>query len=124
MSNPSIDLPIIDTFTPALGQTVFQLSEICNSDNAVVRVNGVTYNQGDSFTIVGSVVTWLDDPFTLDPADEFVVEYYSLWSSDLTSTSINPVPVGLGLVGLVRDRSICILRLDRTKTQKSKGRVA
>lgn len=58
------------------GQTVFALPTAYLAGGlAVVTVNGVVYAQGTNYTIVGTVLTWLDVPFTLQTVDSLIVEY-------------------------------------------------
>lgn len=73
--------PTTEFFTPGLGQTVFNLAFApTNPEDTVVRVNSVTYSEGSPnpgvFTVVGSVLTWLDLDFTLDAQDDFEVTYF------------------------------------------------
>jgi len=68
---------VVETFTPLLGQTVFNLAFLPGASNTVeVYVNTAKYTQGVSYTVVGQVVTWLDNPFALDPADSVEIRYF------------------------------------------------
>lgn len=50
------------------GQTLFNLPALPPND-LVMQVNGVTYQEGVSWTRVGLVVTWLNVPFALVAGD-------------------------------------------------------
>jgi hypothetical protein len=65
----------IDTFDAAALQTVFNLSvPPAVSSEVLVWVNGVLYEIGVDYTVLGAVVTWLNTLFTLGAPD--VVEAY------------------------------------------------
>lgn len=60
------------------GQTAFTLSPTPfagTTGTMLLWVNGVLYEQGTSYTIAGSALTWLDAPFTLTTTDEIVAFY-------------------------------------------------
>ena len=64
-----------DVFAPTNLQTVFTLSQVWNGVFAVVYVNGTEYVLSIDFTIIGTMLTWLDVPFTLAVGDRLVVDY-------------------------------------------------
>lgn len=64
-----------DLFTPTSGQTVFTLSATPVAGIISVAVNGVDYYTPVSWTVAGTVVTWNDVPFVLQPSDLFAVTY-------------------------------------------------
>ena len=65
-----------DGFTPTLGQTVFALSSTpVGGGLTEVSVNGVLYEQGVSWMVAGSTLTWLNSPFSLGTLDRLVARY-------------------------------------------------
>ncbi len=65
-----------DGFTPTPAQTVFTLSQVpIPGGLALVTVNGIEYEQGTSWTLVGTTLTWLNAPFSLGVTDRLVVRY-------------------------------------------------
>jgi hypothetical protein len=68
---------IVDTFTALASQTIFNLSGLPSDVTDVeVHVNGVEYNFGINYTVVGAVATWLDVPFVLSAGDIIVFRYF------------------------------------------------
>jgi hypothetical protein len=68
---------VTETFTPSLGQTVFALAFPAPQPSQVdMFINTVKYINGQDFTVSGSVLTWLNIPFSLDPIDEVEVVYF------------------------------------------------
>ena len=58
------------------GQTQFQLDKIAeHPDKSLVVVNGVDYQYGVHYIISGTILTWLDVPFTLDTCDKLTIKY-------------------------------------------------
>jgi hypothetical protein len=61
---------------PSLGQTAFILPiPYLAGGLVIVAINGIVYVEGTNYTIVGTTLTWLDTPFTLDSADTLWAEY-------------------------------------------------
>lgn len=57
------------SFTPTAGQITFILHAAPTDVASVVfEVNGVDYHQGDSFTVSGQTVTWLE-PWAMETTD-------------------------------------------------------
>ena len=68
--------PTEEDFFPADLQTIFNLAGIPAVPSAtLVWVNGFKYEYTTDFTVVGNVLTWLDNPFTLAAGDTFSVYY-------------------------------------------------
>lgn len=66
----------IDGFTPTPAQTIFALSQTPVPGGLIlVSVNGAIYEQGVSFTVAGTVLTWLNAPFALGVTDRLVARY-------------------------------------------------
>lgn len=64
------------TFIPTASQTVFTLATIPDPAGlAEVVVNGMTYEQGHDYTLVGATLTWLNVSGLLDTSDRLVVTY-------------------------------------------------
>ena len=67
----------VETFTPSPAQTVFNLAMVPTVPNDTqFFVNNVKYLLTTDFTVVGSVVTWLDTEFALDSADSVEIIYF------------------------------------------------
>lgn len=69
-----------EKFVPTTGQITFILAFAPSDiDSVVFTVNGTDYinGAGDSFTVSGTTVTWLDTPFTMSasPQDEVHIRY-------------------------------------------------
>lgn len=66
-----------DEITVALnGDTVFALtSSFLPNGLIILTINGQRFAQGTHFTVSGTVLTWLDTPFTLKAGDLIVVAY-------------------------------------------------
>lgn len=65
-----------DDYTPVDGQTVFTLSEEPASVYGVfLVVNGVLYHHDADFVVSGTVLTWLDNEFTIAAGDTVHVYY-------------------------------------------------
>ena len=66
-----------DEFTPTLSQTVFTLSDtyVGTGGLSIVRINTATYAETTHYTISGTMLTWLDTPFTLDTSDRLVATF-------------------------------------------------
>lgn len=59
-----------DDFTPTNGQTVFALSETPSApENLRLTVNGALYLQTTDYTVIGTVLTWLNTSFALTTVD-------------------------------------------------------
>lgn len=68
---------IEQTFTPTLGQTIFNLiSTPVNPNDVDVYVNTVKYRYGFDYTVAGSLVTWLNTQFSLDTQDTVEIFYF------------------------------------------------
>ena len=73
--------PVRDFFVPTAAQTVFNLTQgtPVDSEDTIMRVNGVSYAEGSPtpgfFTVAGTVLTWLDR-FLLDTSDEVEILYF------------------------------------------------
>jgi hypothetical protein len=66
----------VDPFTAAPLQTAFVLSAVpAVSADVLVWVNGVLYELGVDYTVVGTALTWLNTLFTLG-APDVVIAYY------------------------------------------------
>lgn len=66
-----------ETFTPTLGQTIFNLSATpATANDTSFFVNTVKYIYGISYTVSGNQVTWLNSPFTLDSLDVVEIIYF------------------------------------------------
>lgn len=67
----------VDSFTPTTGQTNFALSDTPAQPNGliVVTLNTAVAEEGVSYTLSGSTLTWLNVPAALDPSDTLVVYY-------------------------------------------------
>jgi hypothetical protein len=64
------------TFIPTIAQTVFTLATVPDPAGlAEVVVNGMTYEQGHDYTLVGATLTWLNVSGLLDTSDRLVVAY-------------------------------------------------
>jgi hypothetical protein len=63
-----------DEFVPAAAQTVFVLSQTPLNARADLLVNGVDYDRGVDYGVVGNVLTW-SGSFTLQPTDKLIVRY-------------------------------------------------
>ena len=74
---PIRTLFIEDEFTvTSNGQTTFTLSQTPDTQGPfVLLVNSAAYAEGTDFTVVGTLVTWLDTDFTLQIGDHVVVVY-------------------------------------------------
>ena len=75
--------PVIDSFTPTLGQTVFTLSDTpINPDGFDLFLNGERRLRGTDFTQSGTALTWLD-PLgeTLVTTDTLIARYGNAGSS-------------------------------------------
>lgn len=58
------------------GQTVFTLSTTFSPGGlSVLWVNGIGYAEGTDYTISGTTVTWLDNPFALEIGDQVTVKF-------------------------------------------------
>lgn len=65
-----------ESFTPAPAQTVFNIAATPTTDSEVTfRLNGVAYETGTDFSVVGTTVTWLK-AITLDATDTVEIVYY------------------------------------------------
>ena len=67
----------LDEFCPTVaGQTGFTLGAIAQApEKSILTVNGVDYVYGTNYTISGTALTWLNDPFELDPCDLVQIRY-------------------------------------------------
>ena len=66
----------VDSFTPVLGQTVFNLSQIPSDPNKpFVELNGQDLKSGQSFTVSGTVLTIIL-PYNLDSGDDLIAKYF------------------------------------------------
>ena len=66
------------TFIPTLGQTVFSLTTayVGAGGYSTMAVNNIGgYEEGINYTISGTVLTWLNTPFTLDGTDRVVSDH-------------------------------------------------
>lgn len=69
--------PHLDKFTATPGQTVFALASAPVSPSTVLAfVNGKEAVNGDEFSVVGNVFTWLNTDYTLN-GDRVVVSYFT-----------------------------------------------
>ena len=58
------------------GQTVFALTEVSNNPaRSELHVNGNLQEYGIDYTISGSMLTWLDNDFTLTIGDKLIINY-------------------------------------------------
>ena len=72
------DVFLLDKFTATPAQTVFTLTSTPASPaNVLGWVDGVFYESGVDFSIVGNVATWLDVDFALE-GGESVDFYYQI----------------------------------------------
>lgn len=57
-------------------RTTFTLNSISERpDKSVLTVNGIDYVYGQNYTISGTTLTWLDDPFHLECGDLIEIRY-------------------------------------------------
>lgn len=73
---PGIDDWQTDFYISVASQTIFSLSTTpSDAADVKMRVNGITYKNGTDYTVVGTTLTWLNVPFTLDAGDEVEIFY-------------------------------------------------
>lgn len=66
----------IDSFSPAIGQTVFTLTQTpINPNNPFIELNGQDLKAGQSFSVSGTLLT-ITLPYQLDNGDDLVAKYY------------------------------------------------
>lgn len=83
-----------DTIVTTNGQTAFVLDLMpVDANDVVMYVNGFAYDKNEDYSVVGTSVTWLDNPFTLAIGDE-VKFTYSI-SSSITAI-IGAANIGAG----------------------------
>lgn len=76
-SSPASHQHIVQSVTVATnGQTAITLTQTPkDSADIVVKVNGLSYDNGVSYSISGTTLTWLNIPFLLETTDSVVIEY-------------------------------------------------
>lgn len=71
-----VDHQQTDPFTATDGQTVFTLSQTPVDPNDVrMRINGVGYDVGVDYVVVGTSVTWMDVLFVLEAGEAIEFMY-------------------------------------------------
>lgn len=71
----SVGAPTVFTPTVAANQTVFTLPSLPTIPTSLrLLINGVEYYNGDSYTLVGSTVTWMNE-FVIASTDEVRLSY-------------------------------------------------
>lgn len=77
--------PVLDQFSPAAAQTIFNLSQLPLFVGTVMMfVNGQAFLNGVDFGVVGQVATWNDIDFAMDGTEAVMFTYDMVGGSILT----------------------------------------
>lgn len=77
-----------DVFVATPGQTVFNLTaEPVDSESFQLTINGVKY-ENDQYTLVGSVVTWLNIEFFMDGGETVLCKYINAFTIGAGTTEL------------------------------------
>lgn len=68
---------IVDIFSPTPNQVNFTLGSNPNGIPQILKINGLDQLLGIDYTVVGNLVTWISNDFSLGSNDTLVVEYSS-----------------------------------------------